>query len=257
MTNTEFRYNLPVLLYHHIGRRQPGSYPYLTVAQTEFRKQIEWLRKHRYRFLKISEFMDAQKGKNGSPGKSILLTFDDAFADLEEYAFPILQEFGINATIFVVTSQIGGTNAWEKQKGWNDSLPLLSKEQIRHWSVQGMEFGAHSHTHTDLRQLSQTELKEELTRSKSALEEIIGKKILSFAYPFGAYNDSVRKAVSAVFDLAFTTRRGLNKQNTDLYELCRTAPQSSDTDLEMWLRMTIGWTPADRFRNLRKRFHWY
>jgi peptidoglycan/xylan/chitin deacetylase (PgdA/CDA1 family) len=257
MTNSESQYSLPVLLYHYVGVQQPGSYPYLTVSAKEFRNQIEWLLKHQYQFLTLSEFLAAQNGKTSPHRKSVLLTFDDAFADLEENALPILNELGISATIFVVTSQIGGTNAWEKQKGWTDSLRLLSEEQIRHWSSQGIQFGAHSHFHKDLRQLSQVELKEELLQCKSNLEQIIGEKIFSFAYPFGAYNESVRISVSQVFDLAFTTKRGLNHQNTDRYELCRTAPQSSDSDLEMWLRVRMGWTPADRFRNFRNRFHWY
>jgi len=229
------------------------SYPYLTVSSDQFRKQIQWLLDHQYRFISTSDYLAFHQGNAALEGKSVLITFDDAYADLDENAFPILKEHGLSATIFVVTSQMNGTNVWDKNRGWAHSFPLLSKERIRHWADQGIEFAAHSHTHTDLRTVPKSVLEEEVLRSKSELESLLERRIIAFAYPFGAYNDSVRDAVSKVFELAFTSNRGVNKKLTDRYQLRRTAPYHSDADFEMWFRVHIGWTPADRLRNLRNR----
>ena len=246
--------HLPVLLYHHVGKRQKGSYPYLTVTRDEFRTQIQWLLDQQFRFITLSECLKFHQSQNDLKQKSVLLTFDDAFRDLEENALSILKELKITATIFVVTSQIGGTNHWDQDRGWSYSFPLLSRDQICYWSSEGLEFGAHSHTHRDLSHLTPSEVEDEVRRSKDDLESILGKKITAFAYPFGSYNESVRNTVSSMFDLAFTTKRGLNSYDTDRFQLRRTAPQSGDANSQMWLRTVLGWTPADRIRNLRKRF---
>jgi peptidoglycan/xylan/chitin deacetylase (PgdA/CDA1 family) len=245
--------SIPVLLYHHIGIQRTGSYPYLTLSSHQFRKQIRWLLDHRYTFISASEYLSSLQRNAAIESKSVLVTFDDAYADLDENALPILKEHEIPATIFVVTSQIGGTNVWDKSRGWAHSFPLLSKERIQYWASHGMEFGAHSHTHADLRTISQPALEEEVLRSKNEVELILERPIISFAYPFGAYNESVRNVVSESFELAFTSNRGVNKKLTDRYQLRRTAPYRTDGDFEMWSRVHIGWTPADRLRNLRNR----
>lgn len=246
-------YSIPVLLYHHVGIPRTDSYPYLTVSSSQFRKQIRWLLDHRYRFITASDYLATLQQDVALEDRQVLVTFDDAYADLDENALPILQEHGISATIFVVTSQISGTNVWDKSRGWTHSFPLLSKERIQYWASHGMEFGAHSHTHADLRTISKPQLEEEVLRSKLELEKILARRIISFAYPFGAYNESVRGVVSKSFELAFTSNRGVNKKLTDRYQLRRTAPYRTDADLEMWFRVHIGWTPADRLRNLRNR----
>ena len=246
-------YSIPVLLYHHIGIPRTGSYPYLTVSSSHFRNQIRWLLDHRYRFITASEYLAFLRSDTELESKPILITFDDGYADLDENAFPILKEHRVSATIFVVTSQINGTNAWDKSRGWAHSFPLLSKERIQYWASHGMEFGAHSHTHTDLRTISKPQLEEEVLRSKQELETTLDRRIVSFAYPFGAYNESVRDVVSKSFELAFTSNRGVNKKLTDRYQLRRTAPYRTDAGFEMWFRVHIGWTPADRLRNLRNR----
>lgn len=245
--------SIPVLLYHHIGIPKTGSYAYLTVSSSQFRLQIRWLLDHRYRFITASDYLAFLHSDTEPEGKPLLLTFDDGYADLDENALPILKEHGIRATIFVVTSQINGTNAWDQSRGWTHSFPLLSKERIQYWASHGMEFGAHSHTHTDLRTIPKAQLEEEVLHSKQELERILERRIISFAYPFGAYNESVREVVSKSFDLAFTSNRGVNKKLTDRYQLRRTSPYRTDSDFEMWFRVHIGWTPADRLRNLRNR----
>jgi peptidoglycan/xylan/chitin deacetylase (PgdA/CDA1 family) len=247
------RHPIPVLLYHHIGQPKPGAYPYLSVSRERFSVQIQWLLHEGYRFLRVSDFLALHKGDTDAGEKSILLTFDDAFADLEENAFRFLEENRISATIFIVTSQIGGVNAWDQARSWTHSIPLLSREQIKFWASRGIEFGAHSHTHSDLRTLTKAQIEEEVIRSKEELENVLSREVLSFAYPFGSYNQTVRDVVKTNFGVAFTTRRGLNHSYTDIHELRRTAPRESDGQLEMWLRARVGWTPADRMRNLRNR----
>jgi peptidoglycan-N-acetylglucosamine deacetylase len=61
----------------------------------------------------------------------------------------------------------------------------------------GMEIGAHSMTHPDLRKLSEIELAWEVGESKTRLEGHCGEQITSFCYPYGYHNRRTARAVEA------------------------------------------------------------
>ena len=73
-----------------------------------------------------------REGK-GLPDKPVLLTFDDGYADLAEYALPVLRRYGFGAGVFIVTGQVGGTNAWDEARS-SGTHHLLTREQIRYWA---------------------------------------------------------------------------------------------------------------------------
>ena len=97
----------------------------------------------------------------------------------------------------------------------------MTAEQIRYWDGQGIEFGAHSRTHAHLSKLSAAELSAEVVGSKDDLSALLGHPIVSFAYPYGDYNDAVRDLVRDEFDLAFSVQEGLNYLSGDRHLLKR------------------------------------
>jgi peptidoglycan/xylan/chitin deacetylase (PgdA/CDA1 family) len=155
------------------------------------------------------------------PAKPVLLTFDDAYADHVEHAFPVLKHYEFKVTVFVVTGHIGGYSTWDQPFGY-PARALMTEAQIRRWSQQGIEFAAHTRTHRDLRDLGTRELDFELRGCKEDLVQILNNPVTSFAYPFGLYNDRVRERVMALFKSAFTCHGGLNGRRTDLHQLRRT-----------------------------------
>ena len=146
--------------------------------------------------------------------KPVLLTFDDAYEDLAEFALPVLRRYGFGGAVFIVTKRVGETNLWDQAQG-SGLLRLMNEEQIRFWAGQGIEFGAHSRTHCDLTKLSAEELDDEVAGSKSDLAALLGSPVESFAYPFGYYNDAVRDAVRRHFAIALTTDEGINDLRSD------------------------------------------
>lgn len=126
----------------------------------------------------------------------------------------------MKATVFVVTKHVSGKNRWDELNGC-DTLNLMSAEEIRRWSGENIEFGAHSRTHADLTELSASDLQTEVEGSKRDLEMITGKPVVSFAYPFGKQSDAVRTEVERSFDLAFGAEEGLNDLRTDRSSLKR------------------------------------
>ena len=199
----------PGLMYHHVGPSRPGTYREMTVSPQQFKRQIGWLARQGYVGIRPSDWLRWLREGTGLPDKPILLTFDDSLADIAEYALPVLREYGFGAAVFVVTGRLGGTNTWDEAQGCG-TLRLMTAEQVRSWSAQGIEFGAHSRTHADLTKLSENELSAEIVGSKEDLSALLGSTVLSFAYPYGESNDTVQELTRTHFDLAFGVQEGLN-----------------------------------------------
>ncbi|MDR3673849.1 MAG: glycosyltransferase [Acidobacteriota bacterium] len=248
----EFGMRLPVLLYHHVGPPRPGTLAGLTVSPERFERHVRWLARRGYTGICPADWLRWRREGKGLPDKPVLFTFDDGYADLVDYALPVLRRFGFGAAVYVVTGQLGGTNAWDEARGYGTHR-LMTAEQIRYWASQGIEFGAHGRTHADLTTLSANELSEEVVGSGKDLESILGARVVSFAYPYGFHNQAVDDCVRGAFDLAFIADdndEGLNHLQTDPHRLLRTTVQTNDSWLAMECRARLGRNP---FLNLRMR----
>jgi glycosyltransferase involved in cell wall biosynthesis/peptidoglycan/xylan/chitin deacetylase (PgdA/CDA1 family) len=257
--HNEFAMRLPVLLYHHVGPPQPGTPLSLTVSPARFESHIRWLARRGYQGIRPGDWLRWCLGGKGLPEKPILLTFDDGYADLVEYAFPILHRYGFGAAVYLVTGQLGGTNAWDETRD-SGTHRLMTAEQIRHWAERGIEFGAHSRTHADLTALPLDELRNEVVHSKNDLEKILETPVVSFAYPFGFHNHEVVECVRDAFELAFGINPhdpGINHLLTDPHLLQRTMVQPSDSVIDIACRAHWGHSPLQSLRarfRLRSRF---
>jgi peptidoglycan/xylan/chitin deacetylase (PgdA/CDA1 family)/glycosyltransferase involved in cell wall biosynthesis len=249
---SEFGMRLPALLYHHVGPLRPGAVSGLTISPERFERHVRWLARRGYTGICPADWLRWRREGEGLPDKPILLTFDDGYADLAEYAFPVLRRYGFGAGVYVVTGQLGGTNAWD-EAGRAVTHRLLTAEQIRCWATQGMEFAAHSRTHADLTSLSAPELTEEVMGSRDDLAALFGSRVTSFAYPYSFHNQAVVDCVRGGFDLAFIAddeNEGLNHLLTDPHLLLRTMVQTNDSLLDLECRARWGYNPL---LNLRAR----
>jgi len=122
----------------------------------------------------------------GAEFTPVSLTFDDGNSIQFRKFYPILAELDINATFYVVTSQIGkpGKMTWD---------------ELRELHARGNEVGSHTHTHPHLTTLPISELDLELKRSKSLLEPF---GCTTLAYPFGEYNDRVVESAKRYYTAA-------------------------------------------------------
>lgn len=123
------------------------------------------------------------------------------------------------------------------------TLPeTVSKEQLRRLSEEGVEVGAHSVTHPNMRLLSDDEIAREVSASKQALEELLGTPIAGFAYPSGFYDDRVVQAVRAAqFQYAVSTEPGLNGRSGNPYLIERMgAPETNLADLKRCIANLAG-----------------
>ncbi len=210
---------IPVLLYHKIGRpprgaRVPGQY----VSPGLFRRHLAYLRRFGYESIPA----DAAPGARGPlPPKPVVITFDDGYRCLHEFALPALREYGFQAAVFLVTSGIGRTNHWEVAVG-DVEEPMLGPAQIAEMQTAGIAFGSHTLTHPHLTALPDHEVRKELSDSRARLCDLLQAPCRTLAYPYGDWDLRVRDAAAeAGYEVAFTTARAAVRPDDDPLALPR------------------------------------
>ena len=238
---------LPVLVYHHVGPRRRGVLRSLTVSPRRFERQIAVLARSGYTTPSEAQVLSWLRGESELPPKSVMLTFDDAYKDICVYALPVLKRHGFTALIFVVTGQIGGTNAFDRSMG-GVSLQTMSADDIAYWAGQGFDFGSHTRGHRRLPMLSAEELAHEIEGSRLDFEEVLKRPAISFAYPYGAFDETTEFVAKKSYRLLFTTERGVNTRGTSAARIHRTVTHHMDTIADTVCRARWGWSPIEVFR---------
>ncbi|MBN1543799.1 polysaccharide deacetylase family protein [candidate division KSB1 bacterium] len=117
-------------------------------------------------------------------GTRAVLTFDDGYASVERWALPVLQEFGVVATVFVLPFYSGAFNTWDVN-WFGQRVRHLDWRQIGRLQDAGWEIGSHGLSHRDLSLLDPTACETELSLSRRLIQRRIGAPVHSVAYPFG------------------------------------------------------------------------
>ncbi|MGB9620052.1 MAG: polysaccharide deacetylase family protein [Armatimonadota bacterium] len=210
-----------MLLYHRVGLPRlsslvPGQY----VTPMLLRAQLDYLAARGWFATSLAQVVRGLAAGEPAAHSQFAVTFDDAYRGVYERAYPIMVERGISATVFVVAGHIGGTNDWDTAAG-DCREPLMTAEQIRRMSDAGFEIGSHTMTHPRLTELSDADLNRELSDSKHVLEDLIGREVVAFSYPYGAYDYRVLAAVEAAgYRCAVGTRLGA-AGSSGVYEIPR------------------------------------
>lgn len=153
---------------------------------------------------------------NSLKGGLVSLNFDDGFESAYKLALPIIEKDGFKTTQYIVTNYIG--------------MPgYVTKDQVLEMYKNGNEIGAHTRNHVHLSSVSPEKAKNEILGSKQDLEKM-GIEPVTFAYPYGDYNDSVVKEVEdAGFISARTTKPEFNDQSSDKFLLKRQRVEQTTT----------------------------
>jgi len=147
------------------------------------------------------------------PERVVVLTFDDGFANFYESAMPVLARYGFTATVFTISGHMGGRNDWGPRPKGLGTLPILSWQQAAELARAGVEIGSHTQTHRDLRRCSAAQVEHEMTVSRAEIEDHLGLKPQSFAYPYGGADQVSRDLAASHFRASCTTE--LKRVNSD------------------------------------------
>lgn len=191
---------VPIIVYHsvrpHINKESSYQEIY-DITPELLRRHLEYLRENGHTAISFDTLADYFDTGAPLPAKPVILSFDDGWENQYEYAFPLLKEFHNTATFFIFTNAVNRGNH-------------LTWAELHEMHDAGISIEAHTKTHPYLQKIiDPEELAREIAGSKKILEDELGVKITSFAYPFGQYNKTIE---SEVKNSDFRTARSLREE---------------------------------------------
>jgi peptidoglycan/xylan/chitin deacetylase (PgdA/CDA1 family)/2-polyprenyl-3-methyl-5-hydroxy-6-metoxy-1,4-benzoquinol methylase len=213
-------HRLPILLYHRVAPTGSSRMARYRVTPDAFEEQLDYLRDAGFRSVTLDEWRIAAALRRPLPGRAVIITFDDGYADFRSHAWPLLRRYEFSACVFLVADRVGGTNDWDEAYG--EVVPLLQWPEVRELRSEGIEFGSHAATHRPLTSLTLEEATREAIRSLRSLTEGLGAPVRAIAYPHGDADGAIRHLVGACGYLyGLTCRPGACAFGDDLLDLPR------------------------------------
>ena len=193
------RKQVPILCYHQIRNWKPSDgkvgKDYIVEIQN-FKDQVKMLADSGYHSILPDQLYAYLNTGAPLPSKPIMFTFDDTDMDQFTIAAPTLKKYGYKAVYFIMTVTIG-------KKG--KFVDYMTKEQIKQLSDEGNIIGSHTYDHKNFKKYQGKDWEEQLDKPTKKLEEITGKKMTEFAYPFGLWNaEGIPELKKRGFRMAFS-----------------------------------------------------
>ncbi len=186
---------VPILMYHAVSDNPWGDTT-LFVSVKNFELQMKYLYDNGYTPLFLNE-IDSAKNYD----KPIIITFDDGYKNIYDYAYPILKKYNIKSSFYLITD-------------WMDGETYITPEMAVELDKSNLfEIGVHTKTHVKLGTLDYDTQYNEIIESKNTLEKILNKNINTIAYPYGSYNSDTINITKSAFDYAVTVESGFNYSN--------------------------------------------
>ena len=214
--------NPPVIYYHKIDKPSAGSLVRGGFTPlSRFIRQMKYLKQRGFASYTATEIVEYFREHGKFPSNSIVVTFDDGWEDNYTNAFPVLKEFGIKATLFIVPGCIGQASTKAVAEG-EPPRQHLSREQIVEMSRHGIEIGSHTLNHRLLPKIPPAEIEIEVLEAKRQIEDLVQQPCLTFAYPAGFFNSDAQRIVeNAGHIAAFSTMYG-PQDHCDIFAINRT-----------------------------------
>ncbi|TLD82104.1 chitin deacetylase [Helicobacter sp. MIT 05-5293] len=248
---------IPILCYTHI-RNMQDSY---SVDVEMFERHIKYLQKKQYTFLHLDDILAFKKDPKSLPKRCVLLTFDGAWRDIYENAYPIMKHYWIKGGLFLVTEWLD-----EASKGSADYVPTPhsqckntilrnAREVVCNWEeVKKMQdiFSIGSMTHTyQFSNIVSLPWHEDLELSKKIIKEKLGIETKHLAWPDGSYNlGLLRTAKTIGYEVFYTMEQGINRIESDNDALKRCSVKNS----LFWLKKAMFATSSARSFKIGKIF---
>ncbi|MEJ8802705.1 polysaccharide deacetylase family protein [Pontibacter sp. H249] len=191
------RPQVPILCYHQVrdwrdsDSKQARDY---IVPTERFREQLQMLADSGYQTILPDQLLAYLTTGAPLPAKPIMITFDDTNLDQYTNALPELEKHNFKAAFFIMTVSLNRPR-------------YMSKEQVKELADKGHTIGSHTWDHQNVKKYQGQDWVTQVAKPKQVLEEITGKPVTYFAYPFGLWNTEAipelkNNGMTAAFQLA-------------------------------------------------------
>jgi peptidoglycan/xylan/chitin deacetylase (PgdA/CDA1 family) len=239
---------VPILMYHQVTPHPPRAFRRYAITPRIFAAQMTWLSLTGHRTIGLDALLDHRRGRRSLPSRSVIITFDDGIQDCVEHVAPTLSARGFTAMFYLVAGRVGQTTLWMRSD-LGLELPLMDWPAVRSLEAAGFEMGSHTMTHARLPTLPPGACRDELSASRRLLQDRLGHDVVHLAYPFGAFDEPVRRMAADVgYRSACSTRPGLSAPDDDLLALHRVNVYGHDSLLDFACRLWTGRSARELLR---------
>ena len=186
---------VPILMYHSISEQADPRFARFVVQPHVFRRHMSYLAERGYQTMTVTALVNAWESGTPLPPNTVVLTFDDGFADFYTEVVPSLLDHHFTADLYLATGFVGKTCGWLGTSG-EGNRPMLTWPRVQEVASLGFEIGSHTHSHPELDRCPASTTARELNDSRNELEDRLGGAVNTFAYPFGYWSKRVRGAVA-------------------------------------------------------------
>ncbi|EFP96978.1 hypothetical protein VIBC2010_20210 [Vibrio caribbeanicus ATCC BAA-2122] len=237
----KLRKEMPIIMYHRFIKNDSekgvhGTYLHIDMLD----KHLKLIKKMGFEPITFEDL--AKKGlicRLEYGKRYIIITVDDGYKDNYELLFPLLKKYNFKAVIYTVSGET--FNRWDVEVPSNPEkqVELMSPEQVKELSESGLvEIGGHTVTHPDLSRLTSAEQEQEIYDNKVALESMIGKRLTSFAYPYGSLNEDSKNIASKIgYQYAVATDSGPIHVHGDKFQIRRIAIFPRTSVFGLWRKI--------------------
>lgn len=173
------RKQIPILCYHQIRNWKASdsktAKDYI-VQENDFREQMKMLADSGYHTILPDELYQYLNENTPLPAKPIMLTFDDTDLDQYTLAAPQMKKYGFKGVFFIMTVSLGRPR-------------YMTKDQVKELSDEGNVIASHTWDHHNVKKYQGEDWVTQLDKPTKKLQEITGKPVKYFAYPFGLWNE--------------------------------------------------------------------
>lgn len=189
--------SIPIFAFHSV---MPGSGYEYEISTGQLNELCSLLKQRGYQTISFQDLFAALNGGKALPPKPAILTTDDGYQSVYQYAFPIVQSYGFKMTLFLCSGYTGSSDGDRMTNAFDAGYPtrsMLIWPEVAAMASAGCEIQSHGIDHTRLGDMSYDQVLSQLQVSKAAIQNTVGGVCNVIAWPFNSYSATSVSALSA------------------------------------------------------------
>lgn len=188
---------VPIFAFHSV---MPGSGYEYEISTGQLNELCSLLKQRGYQTISFQDLFAAVNSGAALPPKPVILTSDDGYQSVYQYAFPIIQSYGFRMTLFLATGYIGSSDGDRRTNSFDSGYPtraMLIWPEVAAMASAGWEIQSHGVDHSRLGSMSFDQVLSQLQASKAAIQGTVGGVCNVAAWPSNSFSSTSVSALTA------------------------------------------------------------